>query len=180
MENIWLLSIAALIIGAVIGFLMGRSGGNNNRQTELTQQLEDTRQELESYKSEVAEHFEKTASLVNDLTNSYKDVHQHLAEGAQELCQPGTIDMALEPAMTPKLESDETASDTSSPTPSVEEESVEPPRDYAPKTEEDEGTLSETFGLKEEKPESESEVNSQEPPLADAAIPTEEEKAKQA
>lgn len=100
MENIWLISIVALVVGAVIGYLLGRSGGGSGRQAELAEQLEDAKRELESYRSEVTGHFEKTAQLVNGLTQSYKEVHEHLASGAQGLCQPGAIDMALEPAMT--------------------------------------------------------------------------------
>lgn len=151
MENIWLISIIALIVGAAIGFLMGRSGGNSNRQAELAEQLESAKTELEGYKAEVNEHFEKTASLVNNLTNSYKDVHEHLATGAQGLCTPGSIDLALEPAMHAKLENQESDNNTSElPTAGPVDDTPEPPRDYAPKNPDDEGTLSETFGLKEE------------------------------
>ncbi len=153
MENIWLISIVALVVGAVIGFLMGRSGGNNNRQQELSEQLESTQKELESYKEQVTGHFEKTAALVNNLTQSYQDVHEHLAKGAQGLCQPGAIDMALEPQVRNKLEQpseNEEATAAAAETPAPEAESAEPPRDYAPKNPEEEGTLSETFGLKEE------------------------------
>ncbi|WP_415898903.1 YhcB family protein [Neptuniibacter sp. QD48_11] len=155
MENVWLISIAALVVGAVIGFLMGRSGGDAQRQAELAEKLESTQKELDSYKNEVTEHFEKTAALVNNLTNSYKDVHEHLATGAQGLCQPGSVDLAIEPSLTPKLESEAeepSAEAEAKPATDTEqaESSSEPPRDYAPKSPEDEGTLSETFGLKEE------------------------------
>lgn len=166
MDNIWLISIAALVAGAVIGFLMGRSGGGAQRQAELAVQLEQKQKELDDYKEEVSQHFEKTASLVNNLTSSYKDVHEHLATGAQGLCQAGNIDLALEPSLTPKLESEEqaaTETDAKNEEPSAEsqseqKESTEPPRDYAPKAPEDEGTLSETFGLKEETEQKDEEV----------------------
>lgn len=148
MENIWLISIVALIVGAVIGFLMGRSGGSSNRQAELAEQLESSRTELENYKLEVNDHFEKTASLVNDLTHSYKDVHEHLATGAQGLCTPGSINLAIEPAMHTKLEHEEKQTEEASA--KSADNTPEPPRDYAPKKPEDEGTLSETFGLKED------------------------------
>lgn len=162
MENLWLISVAALVVGALIGYLMGRSGGGNN-QAEIAAQLEDTKKELEEYKAEVTTHFEKTSELVNNLTNSYKDVHEHLATGAQGLCQPGAIDMALEPAMQPKL-----AEPSEEPQDQPEEavtETPEPPRDYAPKSPEEEGTLSETFGLKEKE-----EAEETADPIADAAV----------
>ena len=171
MENIWLISVAALVVGAIIGFLFGRSGAGNSRQAELAEQLENAKNELESYKADVSSHFEKTAELVNNLTHSYKDVHEHLAGGAQSLCQPGTVDLALEPSLQPKLE--ETTESPAATDTSVDEgpeTPAEPPRDYAPKEPDEEGTLSETFGLKE---------NSEEPkeeeldPPKDAAPPKE-------
>lgn len=171
MENIWLISIAALVVGAIIGYLMGRSGGGIN-QAELAAQLEETKQELENYKSEVTTHFEKTAALVNNLTDSYKEVHEHLATGAQGLCQPGAIDLALEPSMQPKLsDSSEEPEQQSEET----QESVEPPLDYAPKSPDEEGTLSETFGLKEK--EEEEQENS---PAPSDATPQKEEKEEKA
>ncbi|MGH1461043.1 MAG: YhcB family protein [Neptuniibacter sp.] len=161
MENLWLISVAALFVGAVIGYLMGRSGGSNN-QAEIAAQLEDTKKELEEYKEEVTAHFEKTSELVNDLTNSYKDVHEHLATGAQGLCQPGAIDIALEPVMQPKLT--EAPAEESEPS-DASEETPEPPRDYAPKSPDEEGMLSETFGLKD-KDEPEEQLD----PIASAAM----------
>ena len=151
MENLWLISVAALVVGGIIGFLFGRSGAGNSRQAELAEQLQTTRNELENYKEDVANHFEKTAELVNNLTNSYQDVHQHLAGGAQNLCQPGSIDLALAPSLTPQLEENaETSADSQQETTTQDSAEVapEPPRDYAPKEADEEGTLSETFGLK--------------------------------
>lgn len=180
MENVWLISIAALVVGAVIGFLMGRSGGGAQRQAELAEKLESTQKELDSYKEEVTEHFEKTAALVNNLTNSYKDVHEHLATGAQGLCQPGSIDLAIEPSLTPKLENEaEETSDEEKPATETDqaESSSEQPKDYAPKSPEDEGTLSETFGLKEEQETKEEEQAPADAP-SNADAETAEPKAK--
>lgn len=179
MENIWLISIAALVVGAIIGFLLGRSGGSNQRQAELAEKLEKAQQELDNYKAEVTDHFEKTAALVNNLTNSYKDVHHHLATGAQGLCQPGSVDMALEPPMANKLEQEEAKETSETPTGTPESstpEQPEPPRDYAPKSPEDEGTLSETFGLKEDA--NQDEEHPEQPPVADAAKPSSATEAK--
>lgn len=159
MEDIWLISIAALLVGAAIGFLMGRSGNASNKQAELSEQLESARTELENYKVNVNQHFEKTATLVNELTTSYKDVHEHLASGAQDLCEADTLKLALEPSMQSSIENKEAqsdssnTSDTANPEASSDAESSEAPRDYAPKKPEDEGTLSETFGLKEDQTE---------------------------
>ena len=63
--------------------------------------------------------------------------------------------------------------DTDSSTDKPEAESSEAPRDYAPKSPEDEGTLSETFGLKEEQANEEA-ATAENP--AEPAAPTSEEK----
>lgn len=164
-EYIWLIGAVALIIGGLIGFMVGSSGCS--KSSKLSSQLEEAQKNLDNYKAEVNAHFEKTAELVNNLTNSYKDVHQHLASGAQGLCQSDSIDLALEAAIPNRLESasgvDNLASSESTPVPednseeSLTDEQLEPsidsPKDYAPKDPEEEGTLSETFGLKKEKTE---------------------------
>lgn len=157
-SNIWIIGIGALVIGALIGYLLGRSGGTTDEQ----EQLSEVKQELEDYKSKVANHFEETADLVNKMTESYRGVYQQLATGAQVLCDADTA-RSIESSMTPQLsapkeveveaESEivETAAVAEKPTKKAEdadkETLVEPPRDYAPKHADQEGTLSESYGL---------------------------------
>ncbi|SIT03119.1 YhcB family protein [Neptunomonas antarctica] len=154
-SNIWIIGVAALAIGALIGYLLGRAGGDSGQQ-----QLEDMQKELETYKSKVAGHFEETADLVNKMTESYRGVYQHLATGAQALCDADTA-RSIESSMTPQLalqkeviikEADsESAEPNTEPKDTAKTEAsvnVEPPRDYAPKQAKEEGTLSESYGLK--------------------------------
>ncbi|MDF2182167.1 DUF1043 family protein [Neptuniibacter sp. CAU 1671] len=137
MENLWLMSLVALIIGGVIGFMLGRNSQPDNRQAALEEELEEAKQALENYREDVSQHFSKTANLFNNLTSSYKDVYQHLAGGAQQLCQSDEIVRSLEASLQPQLKHAEEQSDTT----------PEPPRDYAPKSPGDEGTLSENYGV---------------------------------
>ncbi|WP_370060672.1 ZapG family protein, partial [Neptunomonas phycophila] len=53
-NTLWIFSIVALVIGAIIGFLVGRSGGRSVKQ----QELDKVQQELDSYKKQVSGHFE--------------------------------------------------------------------------------------------------------------------------
>ncbi len=152
-SSVWIIGIVALAIGAVIGYLMGRSSASDtSQQDELTKQLEAAQLELNGYKEQVNGHFARTAELVNNLTESYKDVHQHLASSAQQLCKDGTAAQSLEASMQPRLSE---AAEVEIPTvtdavPNAEARSIpEPPRDYAPKKDDEEGTLSETYGLQE-------------------------------
>lgn len=94
----WVLFLGiGLVIGVIAGLYFGRLDDVTNRQKKIMQQkLELTEQQLNTYKSQVAEHFLKTASLVNSMTESYKAVHEHLAHGARELCDTGVTGDQLE------------------------------------------------------------------------------------
>ena len=77
-----------LVIGIAAGFFFGQLDEVKRRQREeLQAKLAHTEKALEDYKHEVTEHFMKTSNLVNNLTESYKAVHEHLAGGAKVLCQ---------------------------------------------------------------------------------------------
>ncbi|MEH6580392.1 MAG: DUF1043 family protein [Halioglobus sp.] len=143
--NILLLSGGVLLlIGLGLGSLLGRSmspQGKKNR--ELEHKLDEALQEKKAYEDQVVEHFSNTAGLLNNLTESYRDVHNHLAMGASALCQgQGPI----------SLEKISNASSTEIPADLAD---IQPPLDYAPKSSPNEtGMLNEEFGLERVKPES--------------------------
>lgn len=148
-NTLWIFSIVALVIGAIIGFLVGRSGGRSVKQ----QELDKVQQELDSYKKQVSGHFEETADLVNKMTESYRDVYKHLATSATSLCDATTaaaITSTLVPQLTEakEVEQEEEISEEAL---TATESDVEPPRDYAPKKPDEQGTLSESYGLKNAK-----------------------------
>lgn len=79
-------SLVSLLIGAAIGLALGAGGlfvwfryGSGAAGTTSARRRE------EVYREEVADHFVKTAELVNQLTDSYKEVFDHLREGAGQL-----------------------------------------------------------------------------------------------
>ncbi|MCP8687916.1 YhcB family protein [Marinobacterium sedimentorum] len=152
-NSIWIIGAVALAVGGLIGYLLGRSGSDAGQRQTLNNQLDEAKAELATYKQEVTDHFEKTATLVNQLTNTYKDVHQHLASGAQTLCDDDAASLALNESMQAKLTA---APEAPIPVvtdvvPNVEAEKVpEPPRDYAAKSSNEKGTLSEAYGLESE------------------------------
>lgn len=49
-------------------------------------ELENARREAEGYRARVVEHFYGTSEQLRSLTNSYRELFQHLADGAGELC----------------------------------------------------------------------------------------------
>ncbi|MGB0734267.1 MAG: YhcB family protein, partial [Pontibacterium sp.] len=83
-NTLWIAVAASLAIGGLIGFLIGRSGSGASQQAALAKELEENRAELETYKRKVNDHFEETAALVGNLTDSYKAVHTHLAESSRD------------------------------------------------------------------------------------------------
>ncbi|GAA0788202.1 YhcB family protein [Marinobacterium sediminicola] len=148
--NIWIVTLVALGIGALIGFLLGRAGGSSNREQELVDELDNARAELDSYKRQVNRHFEQTAELVNGLTDQYRKVHQHLAASAESLCPGLPASAALQHELRPSMNADiPTVTDALDN--HEQEELPEPPRDYAPKKPDEAGTLSEEYGFDRKK-----------------------------
>lgn len=141
MNNLILAAIAALIVGLIIGVLIGRSGqGSTLRQRRAEQQIEEIRNEYTRYQAQVNEHFMESAHLLRRFNDTYRDVNQHMARGANRLCNDEEWLHELEKENARgRLEGSSSDSD-----------SAEPPRDYAPKNDpEEKGTLAEDFGMPE-------------------------------
>lgn len=141
-------AVVCLLVGLGLGLLAGRrSSAEGRKYREVERKLDQVIQDKRAYEDEVVEHFAKTAKLLNGLTDSYRDVHNHLATGAATLCQ-GQGPISLE-----RLQS---AGDDAEIPPHLA--NIQPPLDYAPKSSpEEKGMLNEEFGLervKREKAES--------------------------
>ncbi|MDT8427695.1 MAG: DUF1043 family protein [Pseudomonadales bacterium] len=140
---LWLIGIGCLAAGLCLGVLAASRLNNANpaRIAELEQQVQQLQEQHRRYKDNVSEHFNMTAELVQHMTESYRDVYQHLASGAQDLCS-GEVASKLLPA------SEENVFRVGN----NHEEGVQAPKDYAPrKHPEQTGALSEEFGM--DKPE---------------------------
>ncbi|MCR8923712.1 YhcB family protein [Dasania sp. GY-MA-18] len=129
-------TLAGLIAGTFIGiFFTQRKSGHSQHQAELEKQILEMQQQQQSYQTDVSKHFNHTAELLNQLTENYKEVHSHLAEGAQRLAgeqlhttiKTLTADGDISEEQEPEA-----------PTP------LTPPLDYAATG----GTLSEDWGMK--------------------------------
>lgn len=119
----WLLPSLALVAGVGIGFLLARLLPGA-APTRVQHQLDEMQERFESYQSEVVNHFNTTASLMQKLSQNYQDIQDHFSEGASRLALDELSRQRLLAAL-----SDSTPSSRerlSSPT------STEPPKDYAP------------------------------------------------
>lgn len=127
------------IVGLFVGYLIAqRTAPSQQSQKQLENHLQDLQQQQENYQHEVTEHFVETATLLNQLTSSYTDVHNHLAKGAQLLAGENASD-----SLQALPESKDSHKDKA-----LDEAVMSPPLDYAPKLAPDApGMLNEEFGL---------------------------------
>jgi uncharacterized membrane-anchored protein YhcB (DUF1043 family) len=123
-------------IGVVIGyFLYQRLHPAPRRNRELEEQLHEMQEAHKHYRYDINAHFDKTADLLSHLAVSYRDVHNHLARGALDLCDAGAVrTLKLLPEATPVLEEHQSGM-------------MEPPRDYALRSPNEKGMLAEDFGF---------------------------------
>ena len=85
--SIWLTGILFTALGAMLGsiityLVVARHGRTRKLQDELDQ-LKDR---FTDYRDQVTQHFMRTSELVQEMTQSYRAVYEHLASGAQNLC----------------------------------------------------------------------------------------------
>lgn len=81
------IGILSLLIGIALGWiitytLVARHGRTHQLQLELDRLKENFR----DYRDQVTHHFMRTSELVQEMTQSYRSVYEHLASGAQHLC----------------------------------------------------------------------------------------------
>ncbi|HEX8586978.1 YhcB family protein [Pseudomonas sp.] len=138
---VWLLPTIALVVGVIVGFFVARALPNavpNGTQ----RQLDDVQERFDKYQNEVITHFNSTANLVQKLSQSYHDVQEHLAEGANRLATDDITRQRLLAALHP--DALQPPRDRLTPPRTA----AEPPKDYAPKSADSPGMLDEHYGLK--------------------------------
>ena len=98
--SLWVVGILGILLGIGLGSIVtytlaGRSSRNKNLQAELDQLAE----RFTEYREQVAQHFMQTSNLVQEMTQSYRAVYEHLASGAYHLCgeDVGTPSLGHEP-----------------------------------------------------------------------------------
>lgn len=123
---------ASLIIGLGLGLIASKLFFSAQKDKSLEQHLHQAQDELKSYQLEVTQHFTETAQLLKKMAESYRDVHNHLASGANNLSK----DSSGMPLMNKLPEIETVAGQTDEPA------HISPPLDYAPKQSPyDRGTL---------------------------------------
>lgn len=133
--------LICLLAGAGLGVLIAYALRAKILGQDLEQRLHEAESSMQGYQRDVAEHFSQTSQLVNNLTNAYREVHEHLANGALKLATPAISREILDSANN-NLNSETKAY--------ISEQRIEPPRDWAPKVPGTKGTLSEDYDLRDD------------------------------
>jgi len=97
----------------VLGFLLGTTLGciaawlifsRNNKTRQLEMELNELKENFTDYRDQVTRHFMQTSSLVQTMTESYRAVYEHLASGAEHLCEVDETASKLQQAKTGGIE----------------------------------------------------------------------------
>ncbi len=122
----------------------------SSRVQELESQVRTLKENHNEYRDSVSDHFSMTAELVQHMTESYKEVYQHLASGAQDLCSTEVAGKLLPTETDAVFETNDTPEEANS---------LIAPKDYATKqSPQQKGALSEEFGLEKTTPITEEEI----------------------
>lgn len=150
---IWLTAIGCLAVGIVIGVVFAsRLNTSPSRVQELENQIRSLKENEVEYKDSVSDHFSMTAELVQHMTESYREVYQHLATGAQDLCSTEVASKLLPASSDAVFDSNGNQAEETS--------GLLPPKDYAAKQNPDQiGALAEDFGIDKPKSGSEEETS---------------------
>ncbi|WP_448216370.1 YhcB family protein [Endozoicomonas sp. 2B-B] len=148
MENVnvlWFLGSLAFLAGMTGGALLYHLlAGPRSDRGKMEAQLIELEADFKQYQDNVADHFNTTAHLINKLTDSYKDVYEHMANGADSLCNDDRVKNKLSDSL---ISSTALSSGQIPKRHSERAKPLEQPLDYAPKTTapDEKGTLSEDF-----------------------------------
>lgn len=130
------------LIGAGLGHLFARQNKTGDQSVQdLEKKLAQSERQLKRYQQEVTDHFLKVSHLTTSMSQSYRQIHEHLATSAIRLASPEIGRQLLKSGGSDLNLTDEDGK------PLISAEDVQPPRDYAPKV--PGGILSEDYGLGE-------------------------------
>ncbi len=124
--QLWLVASLAFAIGLAAGALLCYLlRPRRTRRADL--ELEQLRQEFQSFRDRVNDHFSTSAHLSHRLTDAYRAVQEHLATSAGELCADEMTRLRLQEQQTPLHAPEAPAALPAN----AEEHTPAAPRDYA-------------------------------------------------
>ena len=117
-------AVALVVAGGALGFWLAqvRMRGETARADEVREQFDD-------YRREVTQHFGRTAEHFKAIGREYRELYEHMASGADSLCDREAVDVKLSFAPKSILES---IADDQPPQPPRDFEQVDQPAEQAP------------------------------------------------
>ena len=141
-SSVLLVALLAFAAGVVLTRHFSPTTGNNTSESiELQKQLDKSNQQLKRYQQEMSDHFITVSHLTANVTQSYRQIHEHLASSAIRLASPEIGRQLL------KSGGGDLSLHDNDGNPLIDLEDIQAPRDYAPKV--PGGVLSEEYGLTE-------------------------------
>ena len=102
-SSFWVIGMLSFLLGTVIGCILTYIiVARNNRTHQLQVELNELSDDFRNYRDQVTHHFMRTSELVQEMTQSYRSVYEHLASGAQHLCGESEV-AALHHAATARV-----------------------------------------------------------------------------
>ncbi|MGB5438490.1 MAG: DUF1043 family protein [Gammaproteobacteria bacterium] len=90
-SSMWIVGILGLLLGITLGSVAAYLVFSRNSKTRhLQSELNELKERFTDYRDQVTRHFMQTSSLVQEMTDRYRAVYEHLASGAQHLCNVDT------------------------------------------------------------------------------------------
>jgi len=84
--------IIGILIAGGIGFWLGRKNSASEEELKsLKEALAAKQEELDGFRNKVNQHFEKTAELFNQVSDSYQSLYEHMAKSSGQLCASQTF-----------------------------------------------------------------------------------------
>ena len=155
-----LIGLSALLLGGGAGFWIGQSRGRSDAAKST-----DLKRELDAYREQVSEHFGKTAEHFQALGLQVRELYDHMAVGAETLCDPAKTDKVIGFSATEALQQ--------STAPEAEEAQEEPEAEQAREPEAEQAQEPEAEQAKKREAEPAEESAGAEEPAATAGEPEE-------
>jgi len=82
----WEYALIGLVVGIIIGAVGMRFGNRKLRQQQALQyELEKNKADLEEYREELVSHFARSAELLDNMADDYRQLYQHMAKSSSSL-----------------------------------------------------------------------------------------------
>lgn len=106
----WIVGILGFLLGITLGCIAAYLVFSRNGKTRhLQAELNELKERFTDYRDQVTQHFMQTSSLVQEMTERYRAVYEHLASGAQHLCNVDTGTDHLDQTKTGKIDAAQAA-----------------------------------------------------------------------